>query len=88
VRVPVERHRRLRVPGPLGDLPGRDTAQVPQADPPMAKVVRVVVRDSRGLPRAVHCDRRFRIFETPRWLFGRDAHAKAWNKKGSDELVA
>ena len=52
--VDVERHRRPRVPGALGELPCGDARLVPDRDPAVPKIVRVVVGDLRVATRPRH----------------------------------
>ena len=44
VAIDVEAHRRASVAGAFGELARRDTALMPEGDPAVAQVVRVVVR--------------------------------------------
>ncbi len=54
MRVHVERHRRARVPRPMGELARRHPRLMPDRDPAMPEVVRVVVRDAGGLAGPQH----------------------------------
>ena len=54
VAVHVQRHRRPRVTGALRQLTRRDAGLMPDRDPAMTEIVRVVVRDAGGLAGAEH----------------------------------
>ena len=64
--VDVQAHRRPCVTGALRELPRRYPGLVPDRDAAVAKLVRVVVRDPRGLAR-------------PRHRLVRDASVMPWN---------
>ena len=52
--VDVERHRRPRVPGALGELPCGDARLVPDRDSAVPKIVRLVVGDLRVATRPTY----------------------------------